>query len=153
MCDAGAQLTVKEVVFHFNAADKRAHACRLLRKASLQGARTLVVVDPPELAPLDVALWTLAGRDFIAHARLDADPRLVAHSPIWLVDRWPAAVSTPQDWVLVNMSQAFLSGFEDFARVIELVSQDLPDRERARERWKQYRSMGIEPAHHDFAGR
>ncbi len=142
---------MNEVVFHFNAADKRHHACRLLRKAYLQGARLLVVVDPPELDALDAALWTLAGRDFIPHARLNAAPELRTHSPILLTSEWPATVPHPQDWVLVNLSQIFLSGFEAFSRVIEVVSQDLSDRARARERWRCYRTAGSELTHHDFA--
>lgn len=142
---------MSEVVFHFNAADKRHHVCRLLRKAYLQGARLLVVVEPPELDALDVALWTLGGRDFIPHARLNAAPGLRTHSPILLTSEWPAPVSQPKDWVLVNLSQTFLSGFEGFFRVIEVVSQDLADRTGARERWRRYRSLGLEPTHHDFA--
>jgi DNA polymerase-3 subunit chi len=144
---------VTEVVFHFNAADKRGHACRLLRKAYSQGARLLVVATPQELDALDAALWTMAGRDFIPHARLSDAVELQAHSPVLLTDEWPAKVPRPQDTVLVNLSQGFLSGFEQFARVIEVVSQDLPDREHARGRWKSYRAAGIEPSRHDFAGR
>ena len=146
-------MTVTEVVFHFNATDKRVHACRLLRKAYLQGARVLVVTEPQELDALDAALWTLAGRDFIPHARLSDPVQIQAHSPIVLVGGWPAEVPRPEDWVLVNLSHGFLSGFEQFARVIEVVSQDLPDRESARERWKRYRAAGIEPVRHDLAAR
>ena len=142
-----------EVVFHFNVADKRAHACRLLRKAYLQGARLLVVTELPELDPLDAALWTLTGRDFIPHARLSDPAEMQAHSPIVLVGEWPAAVPHPQDKVLVNLSHGFLSDFYPFARVIEVVSRDQPDRDRARERWKVYRAANIEPMHHDFTAR
>ena len=142
-----------EVVFHFNVADKRAHACRLLRKAYLQGARLLAVAEPQELDPLDAALWTLAGRDFIPHARLSDPPEMQAHSPILLVGEWPAVVPHPQERVLVNLSNGFLSGFDRFVRVIEVVSHDKPDRERARERWKVFRAAGIEPTHHDFTAR
>lgn len=144
---------VTEVVFHFNVADKRGHACRLLRKAHLQGARLLVITEPHELDPLDAALWTLAGRDFIPHARLSDPAGIQAHSPILLGGGWPAEVSHPQDRVLVNLSNGFLSGFDRFLRVIEVVSRDQHDRDRARERWKVYRAAGGEPLHHDFAAR
>ena len=142
-----------EVVFHFNTADKRSHACRLLRKAYLQGARLLVVAEPQESEALDAALWTMAGREFIPHARLNDPPEIQAHSPILLTGEWPAEVQNPQETVVVNMGQEFLAGFDRFARVIEVVSRDLPDRERARERWKIYRAAGIEPVPHDFAAR
>lgn len=142
-----------EVVFHFNVTDKRIHACRLLRKAYLQGAHLLVVAEPQELDALDTALWTLAGRDFIPHARLSDSAEMQAHSPILLVGQWPTEVTYPKDRVLVNLSQGFLSGFDRFARVIEVVSRDSPDRERARERWKLFRAADIEPVHHDFAAR
>lgn len=146
-------MNVTEVVFHFNAADKRTHACRLLRKAYGQGARLLVVAEPQELDPLDAALWTLGGRDFVPHARLNDPPEIQIHSPILLAGEWPAEVLRPQDWVLLNLGQAFLPGYEQFARVIEVVSRDQPDRTHARDRWKRYRAAGIEPMHHDFADR
>lgn len=147
------RVNVTEVVFHFNVAEKRIHACRLLRKAYLQGARLLAVAEPQELDPLDAALWTLAGRDFIPHARLSDPLEVQAHSPIFLVGEWPTEAPHLQDRVLVNLSSGFLSGFERFVRVIEVVSRDQPDREQARERWKVYRAAGIEPTHHDFTDR
>jgi DNA polymerase-3 subunit chi len=141
-----------EVAFHVNAADKRAHACRLLRKAYLQGARVLVMArGAQEVDALDAALWTLGGHEFIPHARLTDAPALLAHSPILIGHDWPVSISRPQETVLLNLSEDFLPGFEEFARVIEVVSQDLPDRERARDRWKQYRGAGVEPVHHDLA--
>jgi DNA polymerase III subunit chi len=140
---------VTDVAFHVNAADKRGYACRLLRKAYLQGARVLVLAEPPEAQALDAALWTFAGRDFIPHARLTDAPELQAHSPILIGHEWPASMEKAQESVLLNLSHDFPEGFERFARVIEVVSQDTPDRERARERWKRYRSAGVEPAHHE----
>jgi DNA polymerase-3 subunit chi len=144
-------LAVTEVFFHVHAADKRDYACRLLRKAYLQGARVLVLAEPQEVDALDGALWTLGGREFIPHARLTDSAELQAHSPILIGHEWPASIPGPQQVVLVNLSHGFLDGFEQFARVIEVVSQDMPDRERARDRWKRYRSAGFEPVHHDLS--
>jgi DNA polymerase-3 subunit chi len=140
-----------EVAFHVNAADKRVYACRLLRKAYLQGARVLVLVEAPEVDGLDAALWTLGGRDFIPHARLSDPPHLRAHSPILIGHEWPEAMAQLSSTVLLNLSHGFPAGFERFARVIEVVSQDAPDRERARARWKRYKGAGAEPAHHEVA--
>jgi DNA polymerase-3 subunit chi len=140
---------VTDVAFHVNAADKRGYACRLLRKAYLQGARVLVLAEPPEAQALDAALWTFGGRDFIPHARVTDGAALQAYSPILIGHEWPASIPRAQEAVLLNLSHGFPVGFEQFARVIEVVSQDTPDRERARERWKCYRSSGVEPAHHE----
>jgi DNA polymerase-3 subunit chi len=142
-------LVVTEVFFHFNAADKRGYACRLLRKAYLQGARVLVLAEQPEVDALDAALWALGGRDFIPHARVTDGAALQAYSPILIGHEWPTSIPRAQEAVLLNLSHGFPAGFEQFARVIEVVSQDTPDRERARERWKHYRSAGAEPVHHD----
>lgn len=139
-----------EVVFHVNAADKRGYACRLLRKAYLQGARVLVMADGQAVDALDAALWTLGANEFIPHAKLTDAPALQAHSPILMAHDWPASVPRSQETVVVNLGEEFLAGFERFARVIEVVGQDLPDRDRARERWKRYRAAGIEPVHHDL---
>ena len=38
-----------EVAFHFNAPDKWAYACRLLRKAVAAGAKVVVLAEPADL--------------------------------------------------------------------------------------------------------
>ena len=59
-----------EVAFHFNAPDKLGYACRLLRKAVGTGARVMVTGDSSTLRELDVALWTFAPLEFLAHCAL-----------------------------------------------------------------------------------
>jgi DNA polymerase IIIc chi subunit len=56
-----------EVTFHFNAADKLGHACRVLRKAVASGAKVVVTGDTALLRELDVALWTFAALEFVPH--------------------------------------------------------------------------------------
>jgi DNA polymerase-3 subunit chi len=41
-------------------------------------------------------------------------------------------------------------GFERFERLIEVVTFDEADRQRARERWKHYKTAGCEPLRHDL---
>ncbi len=136
-----------EVAFHFNAPDKLGYACRLLRKAYLQGARLLVLVDDADRAALDAALWTMAPGAFVPHAT-GADPEHVwASSPIQMTSRLPVQSGAT---VLVNLQEQVPSGFERFARVIEVVTADDADRQRARERWKLYKSNGIEPQRYDL---
>ncbi len=79
-----------EIAFHFNAPDKLAYACRLLRKAYRSQARVVVTGDAAQLARLDQLLWTFDVGEFIPHARLRAGeqpaPRL-APTPLWLAER------------------------------------------------------------------
>ena len=56
-----------EVAFHFNAPDRVAYACRLLRKAVASGAKLVVTGSPDVLQQLDRALWTFSAVDFVPH--------------------------------------------------------------------------------------
>jgi DNA polymerase-3 subunit chi len=122
-----------EVAFHFNAPDKLAYACRLLRKASGAGAGG-GDGEPELLRSLDTALWTFSPLDFVAHC----DKRV---PPCWKPRPWcwPApALDAPHQQVLVNLGETVPEGFERFERLIEVVSLDEADRLRARDRWKHY---------------
>lgn len=136
-----------EVAFHFNAPDKLGYACRLLRKAYLRGARLLVLVEEAGRPALDAALWTMAPDAFIPHATA-SDPAYVrSRSPIQLASRLPADSDAT---VLVNLLHDVPSGFDAYARVIEVVTGDDVDRQHARERWKYYKANGIKPQRHDL---
>lgn len=137
-----------EVAFHFNAPDRLAYACRLLRKAVQRGAKMVVTGLPATLQRLDVDLWTMSPTDFVPHCTLESEPRLVAASPVIL------AASTelvPHQQVLLNLGNAVPLGFERFERVIELVGLDDEDRKLARRRWKHYAEAGYAITRHDMA--
>lgn len=137
-----------EVAFHFNAPDKLAYACRLLRKAVGGGARVVVTAPAEELARLDSLLWTFSQTDFIAHVREPAEPRLLAASPVVLTESPEQPL--PHRQVLVNLGDQLPAGFEHFERVIEVVSLDEGDRQQARGRWKQYTERGYTIVRHDL---
>lgn len=136
-----------EVAFHFNAPDRLSYACRLLRKAYLKGARLLVLVEDRERAALDAALWTSVVGDFVPHSGPNDPPHVQARSPIHLANEASAPNGAT---VLVNLCAGMPSGYERFARVIEVVTNDEGDRGQARERWKRYKAQGIEPQRHDL---
>lgn len=136
-----------EVAFHFNAPDRVAYACRLLRKAVSSGARVIVTGMPATLQQLDVALWTFSPIDFVAHCYLESDPVVTAASPVILME---ATESAPHLQVLVNLGQIVPSGFERFGRVIEIVALDDEDRHLARSRWKHYADRGYAITRHDL---
>ncbi|CAN7418255.1 DNA polymerase III subunit chi [Variovorax sp. LjRoot290] len=140
-----------EIDFHFNTPDKVNYACRLLRKAvGARGARVVVVADPQLLDAVDLALWTFAPTEFIAHCRSDGEPHTVARSPVVLAES--AAAPLPHQQVLVNLGAELPAGFERFERLIDIVSADDADRLAGRKRWRHYAERGYAIQRHDFAG-
>lgn len=138
-----------DVAFHFGAPDKLAYACRLLRKATGSGMRVRVLGSSDMLQQLDAALWAVSATDFITHAPASAPADLPARSSVVLGGDTVARGDQPP--VLVNLGDQVPEGFEQFARVIEVVSTDEADRELARQRWKHYVRLGITITRHDLA--
>ena len=137
-----------EVAFHFNAPDKLAYACRLLRKAVGSGARAVVLASADEIAKLDSLLWTFSALEFLPHCHAQSGPELLARSPVVLAADLRA--DFPHREVMVNIGQAWLDGFDAFERVIEVVSLDEADRQLARQRWKRYTELGYTLVRHDL---
>ena len=138
-----------EVAFHFNVPERVEYACRLLRKATRQGARVVVTGPLPGLARLDKALWRFDPLEFVPHVlarRNEKVPERLAGTPVWLLE--DTADATHHD-VLLNLGHEPPPGFESFARLIEVVSTDADDRAAARERWKHYASRGYDIVRHE----
>lgn len=137
-----------EVAFHFNAPDKLAYACRLARKATRQDVRLVITASLQDLQRLDRMLWALGPSDFVAHCLDDADEDMRQASAVLLAAE-PLSCG-PRD-LLVNLGDAVPRGFEQFARLVEVVSQsDAADRGRARERWRHYAAQGYQIVRHDL---
>jgi DNA polymerase-3 subunit chi len=95
-----------EVSFHTNVPHPLGYACRLLRKATRQGARVVVTAPAATLAALDAALWTFDPLDFVPHLMLSAGAAIAERmraTPVWLLDN-PADAMDHQ--VLVNLGAA-----------------------------------------------
>jgi DNA polymerase-3 subunit chi len=138
-----------EVQFHVNVADPVLYGCRLLRKAVRQRARLAVTGPGHTLAELDRQLWTFDPEEFLAHCTITdvASAGPACHrAPVWLVVDAAQSVDRP---VLVNLGSTPTLAFEQFARVIEVVSQDPVDRDAARQRWRHYLAQGLDPALHE----
>ena len=138
-----------EIRFHFNVPSRADSACRLLRKASRQGAAVAVTGPDERLAELDLALWAMAPSEFVAHAWVrdaHAVPASLRNGIVWLV---PDPLAAPVHQTLLNLGDAAPRGFESFERLIELVSTDEADRAAARERWKGYAGRGYAIARHE----
>ena len=140
-------MPVPKVEFHTQVPDRLLYACRLLRKAAASGAQVLVTADEETLAQVDQMLWTFSAIDFVPHCFADAPPNLHENTPIVL----SASPSTHlRLGILLNLGPDLPSDFEQFARIIEIVSEDMTDRQQARKRWKRYASAGCALSSHDL---
>jgi DNA polymerase-3 subunit chi len=139
---------VTTVAFHFNAPDRLDYTCRLLRKAVAAGAHVVVTGSAECLARLDRDLWTLTDTGFVPHCGSDAPPQVMQRSPVCFTETVRASV---RHEVLVNLGESIPEGFEQFDRVIEVVSQDPEERRTARLRWKDYQKLNLQPIQYDLA--
>jgi DNA polymerase-3 subunit chi len=135
------------IAFHFNAPDRLAYVCRLLRKAVGSGAKVVVIGMAETLEQLDAVLWTFSPVDFVPHCYLTSDAQLVAASPVILA---ASTDSVPHQEVLLNLGHKVPNGFEKFERVIEIVTLNDEDRQLARSRWKHYADAGYTISRHDL---
>ena len=146
----GLGVPLTEVSFHFNVPDRTEYACRLLRKATRQGAKVVVTGPGDVLSGLDRALWVFDPIEFVPHALLRRHQPAPPHwldTPVWLLVDSAAAVHHD---VLLNLGHEAPAGFESFARLIEIVSaDDENDRAAARARWKHYASRGYTIVRHE----
>jgi DNA polymerase III subunit chi len=140
-----------QIAFHFGASDKLAYACRLLRKAAASGARVVAVADGQLLDQLDAELWAVGATDFVSHCGSQAPQATKERSAVVLVQDLAQAGAARE--VLVNLGDTVPVGFEDFDRVIDVVSVDDEDRSHGRQRWKQYIQLGYAIARHDLVAK
>lgn len=134
-------MPMTRVEFHSQVPDRLQYACRLLRKAAASSAQVLVIADEDSLLRLDQLLWTFSGPDFVPHCFYDAPLQVLENTPIVLAPSPPARAGQS---TLLNLGTEVPEGFEQFTRVIEIVSQDVNDKQGARVRWKRYASSDCE---------
>jgi DNA polymerase-3 subunit chi len=139
-----------EIAFHFNAPDKLAYACRLLRKAVSSGARVVVTGAPASLQALDTLLWTFSPHEFVAHCRAGSPAEQLMASPVVLAAQIEGAPELPHHQVLLNLGDEVVLGYERFKRTIEVVTLGDEDRQLARQRWKHYADRGYAITRHDL---
>ena len=140
-----------QVEFHSGVAAPVQFACRLLRKAWRQGVAVLVAAPSTTLTALDRELWTFEAQEFVPHLRVrpgQAVDAALSRTPIWLCEGEPPH---PCPKVLVNLGAALPGGGESFDRIIEIVSSESEERQRARARWRDYEARGWTLRHHPQA--
>ena len=151
-----------KVDFHSQVKDKVHYACRLIRKIiSLSSEdepfQTIVVLGRQDvLTELNEKLWTFSADDFLPHCFIDEDAFELC--PIILVDlamQDRLEELSHQD-VLIHLGQDALAQIEAYVqrykRVVEVVSMEEVDLLAGRERYKAYRSLGLELQNIDQKG-
>lgn len=134
------------VDFAFNAAARVEQAARSTLRHVARGARIFIYCDDAQrLKQIEQALWSVDDTAFVPHEMVSEhnQPDL----RIYLVDQanWPLLAERvkPDDWLL-NLDDQCPPETSLFKRVLEIVSQDDHDKAQARERWRQYQSMGFD---------
>lgn len=140
-------MPVTKVEFHTQAPDRLLYACRVLRKAAASGAQVQVTADEETLLQFDQLLWTFSSTDFVPHCFQDAPGQVLETTPIVLTPTPQAHAMQP---ILLNLGSDVPEGFKQFARIIEIVGEDVNDKQRARSRWKHYASSGCELSSRDL---
>ncbi len=150
------QNPMPRIDFAFGASDRLRTACQVARKQYLAGQRLVVYcTDASRLAAFDRLLWALDDISFVPHVL--ATDALASVTPVLLTAADPARAAaaagtegTPP-WLL-NLDDGCPPGYDGYARVLEIVSQDDDDRQAARNRWREYVAAGHEPQSHAIGG-
>lgn len=136
------------IEFHFNTSERLVYACRLLRKARAQDSRIAVTAAPGTLTQLSAQLWRLSDVAFLAHCTSHDAPAVQQMSPIAM---GPDPLFWGFDDVLVNLGDEVPTGFDQFKRLIEIVSNDDHGRAQARLRWMHFKRLGYDLMQYDLS--
>ncbi|HNA30830.1 MAG TPA: DNA polymerase III subunit chi [Thiobacillaceae bacterium] len=134
------------VDFYFNAPAKAEVARKLATKTFLAGQQALVYSrQAQQCQTLDGLFWTAQQLSFLPHVRCGHP--LARETPILIGDDPDELASAD---VLINLEDETPAFFGRFARVLEIVTLDEADRERARVRLRFFRERGYQVDTHDL---
>jgi len=113
--------------------------CRLCRKILRQPARIwLLCADTDLQQQLDECLWSFDPVSFIPHG-IDQPQAMVCIS---------ATLPEQSDWIIFNFNPEALEPYAKFSHIIEIIENHETAKQLGREKFKQYRRLGIEPDTH-----
>jgi len=134
------------VDFYFNAPAKAEVARKLATKSFQAGQQALVYSrQAQQCQTLDGLFWTAQQLSFLPHVRCGHP--LARETPILIGDDPDELASAD---VLINLEDETPAFFGRFARVLEIVTLDETDRERARVRLRFFRERGYQVDTHDL---
>ncbi len=138
-----------ELKVHFELLDRPDRVegiCNLmLRRGRLTPHVLILCPDDGFAAQLNERLWTIHPESFLAHAIAGEDRKEAAQQPILLSK---SIVRDNQPAVLVNGGLEIPPDVSGFAHIVDFVDGwDEQLKQAARERFRTYRQMGLEPAY------
>ena len=118
--------------------------CELARKATDAGQHTLVLVrDAAQAEALDDLLWSFDPDAYVPHQIAgDQEDEL---TPVLIA---APDFDAPSRALVINLRDDAYLGVCD--RVLEVVPADASAREPLRERWKQYKALGLDVNKYDM---
>jgi len=153
---------VARVDFHSQVGDKLTYTCRLVRKifslaSESEPLKKIVIVgSSADIDQLNQMLWSFSAEEFLPHGLIDDES--AEFTPILLSEAYDELQfqNIPHQDVFIHLGQDFLEDIEKntdrFDRVIEVVSLEEQEVLAGRQRYRQYRSMGLELFNHDQKG-
>ena len=122
-------------------------ACRLALMAWERGhAAQVLAADKEQAQAFDELLWRSPAERFVPHARAGAPE--AAAAPVTIT----TAEGLERGSVLINISRAPVTEPQRFERLLEIVPHQPEDREASRDKFRYYRSQGLDPKTHDISG-
>jgi DNA polymerase III subunit chi len=140
---------VDETKVHFELLDQpdrvEGIAKLLLRRNRLEPHLLVLCPDPAFMAALDERLWTIHPESFLAHAVAGDDAEINAQQPILLaldINR------DNQPQVLINGCLEVPTDLSGFSHIVDFVDGwDEGLKQAARERFRTYRQLEMEPTY------
>jgi DNA polymerase-3 subunit chi len=135
------------ITFYFSAPDKLDVARKLASKAFAAGGGVLMYTrDPARARELDLSLWTIQPLSFLPHV---ACGHPLARQTSILIGTEADELASPN--ILINLDDEVPACLDRFQRMLEIVSTDPEDRERARSRYRSFKERGYALETHDLA--
>lgn len=111
-------------------------ACRLARKLLKKTPKLWWYCPSKELQQtLDDLLWSFDKTSFITHSIDDTTGQVCISSSLPIED----------EWIVFNFSENIISLTDTFKHIIEIVENTEASKIIGRDKFKQYRQLGIEP--------
>ncbi len=113
-------------------------ACRLCRKILRQHPTQKIwffIQDLAQQQNIDALLWSFDETSFIGHGIDEIS------SPVCLSAQLPPS----SDWIVFNFNPDAITQFSQFHRIIEIIENNEMAKQFGREKFKQYRQLGIKP--------